>query len=1022
MRETEGSDSEGGRGPDPFGQIKAELARLNERAEERDALLARIAELERRHRATTANYDRLKNRKAVRLALAVADAGSTRLRSLRRLGRPERRLRRPYRTQAELTHTLRSLRPDPGRTEGPLVSIIVPTRNGAAHLRRLLAGLERHTAYRDFELIVIDNGSTDETPAVLRSARSHPVTVLRSAENQTFSASCNQGAARAGGDLLLFLNNDTEPVNDGWLGALVDALVDEDHPKRVGCGALLVHPQGRHTRAKGQAPLTVQHRGIAFSWVDGGPRPVNLGLGDEPDREELAITRPVAAATAACLMVRRAAFEAVGGFTERYVYGWEDVDLCMKLRHEGGEIAVCGGSVLYHHEFGTQEALGAERRRVNYLNNSRTFRERWTPQLRRLMERDRLEHGGMWTTDPGKRLAITVSDLDEAAGFGDWYTAHELGDAFAAHGWSVRYIQRKNDDWHKGVDADLVIALLPQFDPRTITNGAITVAWVRNWVERWVEADGFAAYHTVVASTEDFADRIRTTSLHDPAVIPLATNPERFRRTERDLALACDFTFTGSAWGAPRDLIDTIDVRPDEDFKLFGKGWDRYGAGTRYWRGHLDYARLPALYSSTQLVLDDTVEPNRPAVNSRVFDALATGTLVLSDNQAGSEEWFDGLLPTYSNRAELRALLNRYLGDEDARAALAGRLRDLVLERHTYEQRVNQFLAAVERNVEAPAIGLRIAPPTWKEAPRWGDTHFATDLAGALRARGLRTSIAVRSEWDEHAHQGVDIALHLRGIHPYPVKPGHINMLWIISHPDDVTGDECDRYDVVAAAGTPLAARLSEETGSEVAVLLQATNPARFAPGPPDPDLTTDVLFVGNSRGHDRPIVDWALAAGLDVTIYGMGWDGTPAAPHVRAEHLSNAEVPAAYRSARVVLNDHWPDMAAGGIVSNRIFDAVASGAVVVTDMVAGLGDVIGDAVAIATSAETLRDAVGAIKRERSAFESRAAIGAKLVREEHTFAARAEQIITLLRPLFEDWGGIPGGAPEWWRLDETTRD
>jgi glycosyltransferase involved in cell wall biosynthesis len=349
-------------------------------------------------------------------------------------------------------------------------------------------------------------------------------------------------------------------------------------------------------------------------------------------------------------------------------------------------------------------------------------------------------------------------------------------------------------------------------------------------------------------------------------------------------------------------------------------------------------------------------------------------------------------------------------------------LQRLVLERHTYEQRVNQFLTAVERNIEAPAVGLRIAPPTWKQAPRWGDTHFARDLADALRRRGMRVGIAVRGEWDANEHQGVDIAIHLRGIRPYSVKPGHINMLWIISHPDDVDPEECDRFDVVAAAGATLAANLAAKTDKDVAVLPQATNPARFHPGPPDPALAAEVLFVGNSRGHERPMVNWAIEAGLDLSVYGMGWDGTKVAPYVRSEHLPNESVPNAYRSARVVLNDHWPDMAAQGIVSNRILDALACGAVVVSDMALGLSDVIGDAVAIATSPETLVDAVDAIGRERAAFEARAATGSQRVHAEHTFDKRADQIIDLLRPMLEAWGGIPGGAPEWWRLDEAPDD
>ncbi|HDH03470.1 MAG TPA: glycosyltransferase, partial [Actinobacteria bacterium] len=349
MRESDepGSADDDSRSVSTIAELRDELAKVREEADDRQTLLAQLDSLEARHAATTTNFERLKNRRAVRLALRIADLGSAKLRPLRSLRRTPRQLRRPHRTQPEVANTLRQMRPNSGRVEGPMVSIVVPTRNGAAHLRRLMDGLERRTAYRSFELIVVDNGSTDETAAVLASATSHMVNLLANGSNQTFSESCNQGAAAATGDLILFLNNDTDPINHGWLGAMVDSLVDEDHPDRVAVGAVLVYPQGRNTRAPGQAPLTVQHRGIAFNWVDGGPRPVNLGIGEDADDPELLETRTVAAATAACLMVRRTAFESVGGFTDRYVYGWEDVDLCMKLRHEGGKIVVSGEAVLF---------------------------------------------------------------------------------------------------------------------------------------------------------------------------------------------------------------------------------------------------------------------------------------------------------------------------------------------------------------------------------------------------------------------------------------------------------------------------------------------------------------------------------------------------------------------------------------------------------------------------------------------------------------------------------------------------
>ena len=114
--------------------------------------------------------------------------------------------------------------------------------------------------------------------------------------------------------------------------------------------------------------------------------------------------------------------------------------------------------------------------------------------------------------------------------------------------------------------------------------------------------------------------------------------------------------------------------------------------------------------------------------------------------------------------------------------------------------------------------------------------------------------------------------------------------------------------------------------------LLQATDPERFHPDAGSPGTGDAVLFVGNSRRLLRPVVRDALAAGLPLAVYGDLWSGLVPDEVVRGRSIPNDQLAAAYRSAGVVLNDHHDDMRADGFVSNRLFDAVASGARVVTD------------------------------------------------------------------------------------------
>ena len=837
----------------------------------------RLSESIRQRDEARASYQRLRQRTPVRILMAlssridrargwVSSAAHAALRALPR--------------QTLLTWRLRRERSPSEANSNAFVTIVVPTRDGAHRLRNLFGALEKHTRHQSVEIIVVDNASEDDTAAVVSGFTKWPSKTIRNDVNQSFSFSCNQGAAEALGDVILFLNDDTEPATAGWLTEMLKAVAADD---QVAAGALLVYPSGRHSRDRASRPLAIQHLGIGFTWRDGRPQPINLGAGEAPLRRAGPPVE-VPAATAACLIVRRSAFEAVGGFTLGYRYGWEDTDLCLKLRDRGGRIMLAPNAVLFHQEFGTQDSLSPETRADNYLHNSMLFTGHWGARLSRLMWLDTLARRQFWTAKPTGTIALTVTDLRESEGYGDWYTAHELGTALEAKGWRTTYIERRNDAWHRpDLSADIVISLLPQYDPRLSPTGAMTVAWVRNWVERWIDNPGFDHYMLVASATDGFVESIEFGSTHTPVPMPLATNLSRFEGGAATAEYAADVTVTANRWGTERSMSQAL-AEMSARVSVYGKGWEDTAVAD-CWRGSIGYGELPSVYKSSALVVDDTVEPNRPALNSRIFDALAAGSLVLSDSEYGSKEWFDGLLPTYASHDDLIALVDHYVADSTGRAALVAKLRKIVVERHTYDQRADQLLNALSQAVTTPSIGIRISASVAR-ADRWGDTHFARDAARALRRTGFATRISLHDDWSTPEHHTFDVILALRGLHQYLPMPGTINVLWVISHPDDVTPEELSAYDLVYVAGDRLIEEYGPHCASAPKLLLQATDPERFAPGPPDASLASDVLFVGNSRGVDRPSVRHAIDAQLSLTVYGSGWQDRVPAGYLKGENF----------------------------------------------------------------------------------------------------------------------------------------
>jgi len=245
------------------------------------------------------------------------------------------------------------------------VSIIIPLFNKAELTRACLRALERTSVKDSYELLLVDNCSSDDTVNLLQEWEPK-ATIIRNSENKGFAAACNQGAQVATGKYLLFLNNDTE-VTDGWLEPLVTTL--EKDPTVAAVGSKLLFPDG-----------TIQHAGVMVV-NDQASRDPLVGKhhyfrfpGNHPAAN---VMMKMQAVTAACMLVRRTAFEAVNGFDEGYWNGYEDLDLCFKFGSQGWKIVYQPTSVVVHHE----SQSGPERfRRASH--NIKRLHERWLGRIK----------------------------------------------------------------------------------------------------------------------------------------------------------------------------------------------------------------------------------------------------------------------------------------------------------------------------------------------------------------------------------------------------------------------------------------------------------------------------------------------------------------------------------------------------------------------------------------------------------------------------------------------------------------
>ncbi len=242
-------------------------------------------------------------------------------------------------------------------------SIIIPVFNHFAETLSCLHSITRHTADLSYEVIVVDDASSDETERLL--ARMPNLVYLRNKKNLGFIGSCNRGAAVARGDFLVFLNNDTT-VTDGWLQALAQTF--REFPDAGLAGAKLIYPDGRLQEAGG------------VIWRDASGW--NYGRYDDPNHPRYNFAREVDYCSGACVMVPRTLFERLGGFDTRYTPAYyEDTDLAFKIRHAGHKVIYQPRASIVHHEgltSGTDLDSGTKAyQRVNQVK----FRERWRDRL-----------------------------------------------------------------------------------------------------------------------------------------------------------------------------------------------------------------------------------------------------------------------------------------------------------------------------------------------------------------------------------------------------------------------------------------------------------------------------------------------------------------------------------------------------------------------------------------------------------------------------------------------------------------
>lgn len=826
----------------------------------------------------------------------------------------------------------------------PLVSVIVPTMNRAEPLRATIQSVLAQT-YDNWELIVVDDGGTDDTPAVVAGyAETDPrIHFLRYPENRGVATARNTGLRMAKGDYVAYLDSDNEWHPD-FLEIMLRHL--ERSGAEVGYSATeLVEEGGRHRRA---------YRGMPF------------------DREALRERNFIDCIT---IVHRRSLLETTGAFDEslRRTVDW---DLLIRM----ADVTTPAYAPIIGSTYDVWDQRGS--RITTDVSEGYRFRVR----QRALVRWDDVRHRAASTQD-GLSIVVAVNKPAEV-------TVVMLRRLLAA----------------TASDHELIVVdnHLPPQEAVLLRDGLRDEAAVR--------------YHRISAK---------------PLPREVALNVGGALASRRAVAFVDEDLWVSAGWDVP--LLEALPAYAAVQPLVLAANGSVWSAGSSFATGR-----------HTRLFVD--MAGDSPEVRGTLeVDAVTNTCLVLRTADYAAAEGFDPLYLRHPAGADLSVAARKVTGlpaaavgasvvafrseveypDGDA-ALLAALRNEIELARawdatglaalDPYAGSEVRPAAHVHQSAREPQVtpqfvhtnsdrplrwAIKIGPSAVAVRDWWGDYHFANALRDELEALGHIVTVDGRGAWYRPTAHLDDVVVSLQGRGRYLPAAGQVNVLWVMSHPEESSLDELANFDIVFSSSRVWLDLARRHARREPEMLLQCTDARRFHPVEADPAKRHEVLMVGNARRDaTRPSVAAALEAGLLPAVYGQRWAEFVPAEAVKGDYLPNEELAAYYASAGVVLNDHWDDMREWGIMSNRLFDLAACGARIVSDDVEGVDEVFGGNVLVYHSPTELRAHVERLLAASPEDDARRAALAEHVTTHHTFAARAatisERVMAVLRETGED--------------------
>ncbi len=456
---------------------------------------------------------------------------------------------------------------------------------------------------------------------------------------------------------------------------------------------------------------------------------------------------------------------------------------------------------------------------------------------------------------------------------------------------------------------------------------------------------------------------------------PQFTNTDKFFY-EYDETKAHDILFVGRP-GYER-ISAKWAIENGFEVALYGSGWQNI-APLMFKGDYIDNNELHKYYASAKIVLNDTREDMKKAgfISNRVFDVTASGGFLISDYMEEIEQFYGDSIPMFKDKEELKKLLDYYLKNPDERLKKAKKAQEITLKYFTNTNVAKTISDAVKapkaEGIDFDKYVLKV--PFSEKAIGIGDYWLAKDLIDGFKDNGkdIKGYFYNNGFEKDEFYQNAGNILYLQFKNNFfedeDIRKNKVMYLYFptfipkrgkfkngdvkFSYNTDVFLDnDLERFDLIA---TPAKKTFEElkELGYNTRFVSQFTNPKKFYSNYKE-DKKSKLLFVG-STWYERESVKYATELGYDVDVYGLNWNGKIPDKYIKGGFINNEELEEYYSSADIVLSDHAEDLENIGLVINRLYDATACGAFVVSEYSPYIEEIFGDSILLFKNKEEFK-------------------------------------------------------------------